>query len=373
MKKIGLIVNPIAGMGGKVALKGTDGFQTLKQAQHLGAVAEAPQKAKLTLNYLAPIRSQVTVLTCAGSMGEDVCKLSGLATVVVYNDSDNKETTWEDTEAAAKAIIEQGAELLLFAGGDGTARNICRAVGKTVPVLGIPAGVKIQSAVFSCDPISAGLLAAKWIKGECNTYQEREVLDLDEEEYRSGHISAQLYGYMNVPYDNRFIQDAKDSTFLIGDEDKNLTSAAEYVVEHLKKDCYYAVGSGSQAKSVSRLLKIDYEVLGVDIIRNGELIEKDVTEQLLWAYAQEGNLRIIVSPIGGQGFIFGRGNHQFSARVLQKVGKENITIIASMAKLKSIKSKRLHIDCGEIPVDSSLKGYYKIVSGYGHITVMQCD
>lgn len=371
-KKIGLIVNPVAGMGGKVALKGTDGASILAQAKQLGAVEEAAEKTKQALSKLIPFRDQLLILTCSGAMGEFLCLDLCLPFQTIYRAADEKVTTAMDTEQAAKSLAAQGIELLLFAGGDGTARNICQAVGKSVPVLGIPAGVKVQSAVFAVNPGAAGMLIAEILEKGRFSVQEREVLDLDEDTYRTGHVSAALYGYLQVPYERRLVQDAKTGSSVYGEEDNDLLSAAEYIVENMEKGHYYAIGSGSQAKSVSQSLGIEYELLGIDIVLNGKLVQKDVTETDLWNYAQKRPLHLVVSPIGGQGFIFGRGNRQFSSRVLKKVGKDRVVVIASAAKLRSIGGRCLRTDCGDEAADQMLRGYYKVVCGYGYIMSVLC-
>lgn len=378
MIKFGLIINPISGMGGKVALKGTDGAEVLAEALRRGAVPESAKKAERALAKLTS--ADIVFLTAAGPMGAELCERLGLKYQVVYTpEMKNDEaaadtavvyTTSNDTITAAQTIITYSPELLLFAGGDGTARNICEAIGTSQPVLGIPAGVKIQSAVFALDPESAGTIAYQMAMGTQMSIQEREVVDLNEDEYRTGHVSAKLYGSMMVPYEAKYVQGMKESGFS-SDED-NLHGAAKYLEKDMLDDVYYAVGSGSCAKCISRVLDLDYELLGIDIIKNKQLVEKDVPEEKLWEYAQTGKLHIIVSPIGGQGFLFGRGNHQFSARILKAVGKKNIQVVSPDTKLVSIRDHTLHVDCGDPEVNESLRGYYNVVCGYGFFHSMKC-
>ena len=367
--KLGLIVNPIAGMGGKVALKGTDGQAVLAMAREKGAVPEANSKAERALRLLMPHREQIMIYTASGDMGESLCRKLELPYTVVHTQSLH-ETSPLDTMAAAKNIAAASVVLLLFAGGDGTARNICEAIGESVPVLGIPAGVKIQSAVFALDPESAGMVAATTAQGTEMTSSQREVVDLDEDAYRTGHVSAKLYGVMRVPDQPERLQSMKQSGFSTEADQMNVIAA--YLEEHMEPGVYYAVGSGSSAKCISQRLGIDYELLGVDVVKDGKLVAKDVTEQQLWEYARDGRMKIIVSPIGGQGFVFGRGNHQFSARILKAVGKKNIQIISPEAKLLSIHDHTLHIDCGDAAVNESLHGYYSVLCGYGYFSQLCC-
>ena len=369
MRKLGLIVNPIAGMGGKVALKGTDGADVLAAARARGAHPESGHKAARALRALVPLRAELEVLTASGGMGQTLCEQMDLPHRVVYHAA-GEDTGPGDTEGAARAMVAAGAELILFAGGDGTARNLCQAVGETVPVLGIPAGVKIQSAVFALDPETAGQIAAALVRAGDFTCSPREVVDLDEDAYRTGRVSATLYGMMRVPNCPQQLQSMKQSGFTR--EADQMAGIAGYLKEHLEPGVTYAVGSGSTAKCILQRLGLPYELLGVDILRDGALLAKDVTEEQLWSYAREGDMKIIVSPIGGQGFIFGRGNHQFSARVLRAVGKENITVIAPESKILSIAGYQLHADSGDPEVNESLRGYYNVLCGYGYFLSLCC-
>ena len=199
---------------------------------------------------------------------------------------------------------------------------------------------------------------------------EREVVDLNEDEYRKGRVSSKLYGSLRVPYEPSYVQNMKQSGF--SSENDQMGGIAAYLEEKMEDDIFYAIGSGSTAKCISRRLGIDYELLGVDLVRNKKLVKKDMTEEELWEIASGNPVRIIVSPIGGQGFIFGRGNHQFSARILKVVGKENIQVIAPESKLISIPGHTLHVDCGDEYVEKSLNGYYNVLCGYGYFHSFRC-
>lgn len=368
LERIGLIINPIAGMGGKVALKGTDGVM-LNEALCRGAVPEAGDKAARALRRLQPFGETIRILTAAGAMGEDVCKAIALPHEVIYTPA-QPVTTARDTMAAAAILAERQVDLLVFAGGDGTARNICESIGTRIPALGIPAGVKIQSAVFAYTPEAAGALLAAMARGTRVSYVLREVVDLDEEAYRKGAVSASLYGMLQVPDSPQTLQSMKEGGG--APESAQLEGAAHYYLEGMMPGISYAVGAGTSAKCVLRALDLDYELLGVDIVRDGVLLKKDATEQDLWEIAKNGEMRIVVSPIGGQGFIFGRGNPQFSARVLRAVGKEGITVVATENKLLSIHGRKLHIDCTDEEVLASLQGYYNVLCGYGYFHPLQC-
>jgi predicted polyphosphate/ATP-dependent NAD kinase len=368
-KIIGFIINPIAGMGGKVGLKGTDGADILAAAIERGAEREAPYKAKKALAMLAEVKDDLVILTASGDMGESVCGKLGFSYNCLHSCSAN--TTAADTEAAVRKMLEADAELILFAGGDGTARNVYNAIQCKVPVIGIPAGVKIQSAVFAIDPESAGRLAYLFLQNVINTCKKKEVVDLDENAYRQGYLSATLYGYMQVPLHHEYVQNMKQSGF--NSEQAKLESIASYVVDRMEDDCYYAIGPGTTAKSVMEMLNLPYNLLGVDIVRNKELVENDVSERKILGILQKGRLKIIVSPIGGQGFLFGRGNHQFSSKVLSAVDKENIIVVAIDEKLISCSGGKLRIDCDDATVRQVLSGYYNVINGYGSFISMLCE
>lgn len=367
--KIGFIVNPIAGMGGKTALKGTDGAEALQKALSKGAVPEAGEKAKKALMMLEDTFDQIVFLTCPGDMGESALVSLGADYETVIGRADT--TTAADTRRAAQVMVRRGACLLLFAGGDGTARDICGAVGDAVPVVGIPAGVKIQSAVFALSPRDGGALARLFIRGGAKETELREVVDLDEDEYRCHRLSAKLYGYMAVPKASGLVQDMKVGK--ISSDKGALAGAARCVIEDMQPGRFYAIGSGSSAKVVMEQLGLDYELLGIDVIKDGKIVVSDADERALLDILSAGAMGVVVSPIGGQGFLFGRGNRQFSSRILDRVGKENVTVLSTLQKLLTVSSGRLRVDTGDEDVDTKLKGFYNVVCGYRYFVTMPCE
>ena len=366
MKRLGLIVNPVAGMGGRVGLKGTDGRETLKKAKALGAVSTAPSRAVEALVRLAPLKDSMEIVTYPNEMGENEVRKAGFEPTVIGEITPGN-TTSKDTVAAASEMMGLNVDLILFAGGDGTARDIHKAVDGKVPVLGIPAGVKIQSGVFAINPARAGDVAARFMRGDLTTVQELEVMDIDEEAYRDNRLSARLYGYLRVPYEEALVQGSKEATG--GSEEISLEAIASEVVEGMEEDTLYVIGPGTTTRPIAEELGLEKTLLGVDVVENGRLVASDVNEEALLGLIEGRKTKIIVTVIGGQGFIFGRGNQQISPEVIRRVGAENLIIVASPGKLAALKGRTLLVDTGDPEVDEKLSGYRKVVIGYARRSV----
>jgi len=362
MKKVGLIINPVAGMGGKVGLKGTDGPEIVEKARAMGARPESADKAAKALQQLSGIREEIELITCPGEMGENTARRCGFELELISGIE--KPTTEEDTEKAAKEMFEQGADLLLFVGGDGTARNIYNAIGDNspMPALGVPAGVKIHSAVYATNPRNAGELAAQFLKEAGLPVRRSEVMDIDEDAFREGQLSARLYGYLQVPCSGELMQHLK-----VGGaetEEAVLEAIAENVVEKMEEDVAYIIGPGSTIGPIMDKLGLSNTLLGVDVVKNGKLLASDVNEKQLLELIEGERAKIIVTVIGGQGYIFGRGNQQISAEVIRIVGKENIIVVATREKIFSLEYERLLVDTGDEKVNGMLCGYMRIITGY---------
>lgn len=365
--KLGLIVNPIAGMGGRVGLKGTDGPETLAKAKSLGAKPESPKKATAALNVLLPLREELEIFAYPNDMGENQAKSLGFNVIVLGQKKEN--TSPGDTEEAAQAMLTEGVDLILFAGGDGTARNIHNAIGDQAPVIGIPAGVKIHSGVYATHPKSAGELALKYLQGEEMDIQEVEVMDIDEDAFRQGQVVAKLYGYMKVPMVQELLQVQKDGT--LESEEAALDGIAFRLVEEMENNpgTYYIMGSGTTIRPIMNELNLPNTLLGIDIVQNKELVKRDVNEQEILSIIGEGKAKLVVTVIGGQGYILGRGNQQLSGDVIKKVGKDNIIIVATRGKLNSLQDRPLLVDTGDEEVNSWFKGYMKVMVDYNTETV----
>lgn len=348
---VGFIVNPIAGMGGAVGLKGTDGRAILKRAILLGAKPAASARAESLLSELKPVENRIRLVVGAGRMGEDEARSCGFACTVFGKRK--KETTAEDTREIARRITDTGAALLIFCGGDGTARDILKAVNTRLPVLGVPTGVKMHSAVFAVEPKAAAKIAMGFLWGEM-PLREAEVMDVDEEAFRDGRVSAELYGYVLAPYEPYLIQGVKVASPMTESEMRNQAAIAIYIIENMKNDVVYIIGPGTTTRTVADLLDAKKTLLGVDLFCDKKLLAKDVNEKQILEKINGKTAQIIVTPIGGQGFIFGRGNQQISPEVIRQVGWDNIVVVATEGKLESLSS--LRVDTGDPSLDDTIRG-----------------
>ena len=361
MKTLGLIVNPVAGMGGRVGLKGSDGPEVLRLARERGATPEAPRRVSQALAAFAGTGDPVQWITCPGEMGEDVCCGVGLAPLVLSSIR-GRETTWEDTERAAGLLLERGVDLLLFAGGDGTARNVCTAVGSRLVTLGIPAGVKIHSAVYAVTPRDAGELARRFLQGGLRSVREGEVMDIDEESYRQGVVDARLYGYLRVPVEDRYVQRMKAGG--VASEAQALAGMAEEVVDSMQESEVFAIGPGTTTRAIMERLGLPGTLLGVDVVCNRRLVARDVSERELMDLTAGRRVKIVITVIGGQGYILGRGNQQIGPTLLRQVGKQGLLVIATKEKLASLGGRPLLVDTGDEALNRQLSGYLRVITGY---------
>jgi len=365
---IGFIVNPIAGMGGRVGLKGTDG-EAYILALKKGAKPVAPRRALEFLNSLTI--SNIEFYVAPGPMGEDIILKSkyGRSKFKVVGSLKSKHTTAEDTKRVASEMVKEGISLLVFVGGDGTARDVLDAVDLKVPVLGVPSGVKMYSAVFAVNPKAAARIVEAYVKGYTMEVLA-EVMDIDEDAYRRNELKIQLYGYMRVPVISGLVQSCKEPSINIADEEENRIAIARRIIEEMEPDTLYILGPGTTVKTICDMLGLNKTLLGVDAIYNGVLVGRDLDEKgLLELLKKYPKAKIIVSPIGGQGFIFGRGNQQISPKVIRLVGRSNIIVIATHRKMRSLET--LRVDTGDEEVDRMLRGYIRVIVDYNEDLVVK--
>ncbi len=364
-KTLGLIVNPVAGIAGKYAFKGSDNPELVQRAIELGAKPVSPGRAKEALTVLKPVKNVLRLLTFPDIMGENVARESGFKPEVIGKLSSPK-TTAEDTKRAAKLMVEMGAMLILYAGGDGTTVDIIEAIDQEVPILGIPSGVKIWSATFATTPKSAGLITLRFLWGELPV-REAEVMDVNEEAFRKNRLKVELKGYAITPYEPQYLQGSKWMSPRTTEEIEDQRAIARNVIENLERETIYIVGPGTTCKAITDLLGENKTLLGVDLIQNGKIIARDVNKQEILKAIKNKKSKIIVTPIGRQGFIFGRGNQQISAEVIREVGVDNIIVVATPHKLSTIPT--LKVDTNSPQLDEKLRGYIRVITGYHQVTV----
>jgi predicted polyphosphate/ATP-dependent NAD kinase len=368
-KTIGLIINPIAGMGGAVGLKGTDGKAIVTQAISLGAKPIAPTRAEAFLSELNPAKNNVQLIVGAGLMGEDEAKNCDFIYKVLG--ARKEVTSPKDTVSIAKKMVDAGIALLVFCGGDGTARDIQATVDMALPVLGVPTGVKMHSAVFAVTPRAAARVVMRFLREEL-PLREAEVMDVDEKAFRKGRLSAELYGYMLAPYEPHLIQANKLASPITESELRSQAGIAVYVIDNMKTDVIYVLGPGTTTRAIAGVLDASKTLLGVDLFLNKKVISSDVNETQILETIRGKPAQIIVTPIGGQGFIFGRGNQQISAKVIRQIGLDNIVVIATASKLRSLQG--LRVDTGDSDLDEAFrKRKIKVVADYKVEREMQVE
>lgn len=351
MRRIGFVVNPIAGMGGRVGLKGTDG--KVAQAIERGAEMRAPGRARDALVALADADDDIELLTYGGLMGEDAAREAGVELTVVgqphVEDSDDVEQfSAADTRRAVETFLEHDVDIVLFVGGDGTAVDVAETIenaGEQVPMLGVPAGVKVYSSVFGVTPEAAGHIAATF-----DATERAEVNDIDEDEYREGEVRTELRALATVP-----VTEQRQASKQLGGG--SVEGLAEGFAEEVQPNVTYVLGPGSTVGTIAEILDVEYTPLGVDVYRDGEILAADAAEADILEQLGTENV-IVVSPIGGQGFIFGRGNHQISPAVIRR---SNVEIVASRRKLDDLGV--LRVDTGDTELDDELRGWQRVRVG----------
>ncbi len=375
--KIGFVINPLAGLGGSVALKGSDGDDIVQQAIALGAQPQAQKRAMTALQEAfsgTEIPADITLFSASADMGEDVLQSLNLPCRVVHEKAEKSSAA--DTRYVITRFIEEKLDLIVFAGGDGTARDVLDVLGTAtqqaspqmdIPVIGIPAGVKIHSAVYASTPLHAGELIKQLINGVAMSLHEAQVMDLDEQAFREGRVISKCYGYLTVPVDDRRMQLMKQGG--LNDEDIAQQDIAAEIIENMEADVIYLIGSGSTTAEIMHQLDLQNTLLGVDIICNRKLLENDADEQSILHFIEQHPAKMVVTIIGGQGHVFGRGNQQLSAKVIRRVGRENIIIVATEEKILSLNQRPMITDTGDTGLDRQLAGLYSVVSGYQHKTL----
>ena len=362
MFTIGLIINPFAGVGGPAGLKGSDGAQTVATALSRGVPLRATERARQALQALQPLAGDLLLCGFAGDMGETLARELNLSYTVLGQPA--VPSTADDTRAAAQALLSLKPDLLVFAGGDGTARDICAVVGEALPVLGIPAGVKMHSGVYAVSPAAAGKLLYRLVQGGAVDLGQGEVRDIDEEAFRQGQVRSRYFGQMSVPQFGQFVQQVK----MGGQEVEALVLAdiAAHVVEIMDSDTLYLIGPGTTTRAVMEELGLANTLLGVDAVCNNTLLAMDLDEPGIRVLLEQhqGPVKILLTAIGGQGHIIGRGNQQISPAILRRAGPDGLLLIASNRKITALAGRPLLLDTGDRVLDETLAGLREVITGY---------
>jgi predicted polyphosphate/ATP-dependent NAD kinase len=376
---VGLIVNPIAGMGGRVGLKGTDGV--VEEAIKRGATPIAPGRALEFLTSLESILAMkgnganVRIITCPGKMGEDVIQKAGLKHEIVDIEIENS-TDASDTRECVLSLYEKGVRLLVFVGGDGTARDVLDSVTdyelENLQVLGVPSGVKMYSGIFVVHPADAAEVIRLIMEGTAQS-AEFEIMDADEQAIREDRFIIQLYGYLTGPSVPARFQGAKQASPETTDEQEAQEAIAKFVIEQMTDMGSFILGPGTTVKTVTDMLGVKKTTLGVDVYQNGKM-HNDVNESTILELVKDFNsVKIIVSPIGHQGMLFGRGNQQISPGIIERVGRDNIMVISTPSKLKTIAGEVLRVDTGDSQVDEMLRGYIRVITDYNEMRLIEIE
>lgn len=361
---VGLIVNPVAGMGGSVGLKGTDG-EMHEKALALGAEPVTPRRTRDLLTHMEH-RDDVSLLVAPDEMGEQHVAPFGVAFEVVGKIE--QQTSAQDTKRIACEMVERGIDLLIFVGGDGTARDICDAVGSDVPVVAVPAGVKVFSAAFAVSARAAAEMVDAFVEGTRVT--EEEVLDIDEEAFRHDRLSSRLYGHLLVPEVRRFLQPGKTGSNVSKPSVQSKQEIASYVVEGMDPEALYLLGPGTTLRAIADELGVAKTLLGVDAVHAGALVGQDLNERDILDLLQRYEKRkIIVTPIGGNGFILGRGSKQFTPEVIRQVGINDIMVVGTRDKVSQLDC--LRVDSGDLALDERFRGYVRVTVDYGEAMLME--
>lgn len=399
---IGLVVNPVAGVGGPAGLAGSDGADVQRLAATRGARSRVQERTAVALAVLAAQHPGLVVATAAGEMGADAMRAAGLVPSVVW--SSGATTSGADTADAVAAVAAAGADLVLVVGGDGTMRDAAAGLGaapfacttpqkqpgsrlqeseshrpapslrscsrperETEPrmpaVLGIPAGVKMYSGVFAVSPRAGGALAADWVTRGGLPTDDREVLDIDEAAMRRARVDPTLHAMLRVPYLPGRTQARKAAT--PASEAAAVDAAARGAVARMLPGIRYLLGPGGTTAAIARQLGVEGSPLGVDVILDGAVMVRGASERELLAEIGRGPAQAVVTVIGGQGFLLGRGNQQLSASVLRALGDDPLLVVAPEQKLIDLHGRPLLVDTGDLALDARLSGHIRIVTGAG--------
>ena len=366
--RLGILINPVAGIGGPAGLKGSDAPETQRIAKERGVESKVHARVKEVLALLSDEADRIELILPSSQMGEIALPAEhSFSYSIAYSCAQH--TTADDTVRAANALCERGLDLLLFAGGDGTARDVFSAIGNTQAVLGIPAGVKMHSGVFAVTPRAVASVVKSLLSASLVSASLHEVRDIDEKAFSEGRVETRFFGEMLVPDDQLLVQQVKCSG--LSDDALMLEELAAYIAELADDDSLWILGSGGTLKTIKSHIGVtEPTLLGVDLWHQGECVVKDAHEAQVFEWLGRcAQAKLVLSVIGGQGIVLGRGNQQISPRVIEAVGIDNLMLVSTQKKLHALEGRPLMVDSGSAELDARLSGYHRVLCGYEDVVL----
>jgi len=376
MVRLGLLVNPDAGLGGRLGLKGSDGQAEIARSK--GAQDRSGPRMRAMLDHLITISKEnldgIQWYVSKGRMGTDWISPAISSLEVIHSSSSS--TDANDTSQLVGSMIGSDIDLLVYAGGDGTTRDVVAALSEygspELPIIGVPTGVKMHSGCFASSPKAAAEVLSAWLEGDL-LLSSTEVLDLDEDLYRQGKWVVKLYAEAITPASPRWMQGSKMRVEASGEEEI-IQGLADHVRETLIDDRMMIVwGSGGTLRTIGGILGFELNTLGIDITVGGNIIGSDLNENEILSALKEhqGDVILLLSPMGGQGFLIGRGNLQLSPDVLRIIGVNRVLGIVTPAKMLTLRSLRIETGDSEMDQRFSEKKYLKVLQGYRTTRVLK--
>ena len=376
MVRLGLLVNPDAGLGGRLGLKGSDGQAEIARSR--GAQDRSGPRMRAMLDHLITISKEnldgIQWYVSKGRMGTDWISPAISSLEIIHSSSSS--TDAKDTSQLVGSMIGSDIDLLVYAGGDGTTRDVVAALSEygrpELPIIGVPTGVKMHSGCFASSPKAAAEVLSAWLEGDL-LLSSTEVLDLDEDLYRKGKWVVKLYAEAITPASPRWMQGSKMRVEASGEEEI-IQGLADHVRETLFDDRMMIVwGSGGTLRTIGGILGFELNTLGIDITVGGNIIGSDLDENEILSALKEhqGDVILLLSPMGGQGFLIGRGNLQLSPDVLKIIGVNRVLGIVTPAKMLTLRSLRIETGDSEMDQRFSDKKYLKVLQGYRTTRVLK--
>jgi len=371
MVRIGLLANPDAGLGGRLGLKGSDGQAELARSK--GAEDRSGPRLESMLRHFSSIHrgesSQLEWITSRGRMGTDwIPEELQTGTISEVHESSGK-TSATDTEDAIERLLENGIDILVYSGGDGTTRDIVTSLGNSqsseLPIIGVPSGVKMHSGCFASSPKAAAEVLSAWLHGDL-LVSSTEVLDLDEELYRKGTWVVRLYAEAFSPNSPRWMQGSKQ-LIETESEEEIIIGISDHIEDSLVSDDRLIIwGSGGTLREIAGNIGFELTTLGIDATIGEEQVGTDLDESGILALLDShvGPTTLLLSPMGGQGFLIGRGNLQLSPAVLGSIGTDNILGVVTPAKLLTVRALRIETGDDDLDQEFASKRYMKVLQGF---------